>query len=434
MFWIIRKGASVSQLRQLRALPRGARTTREVSPMRRWVMGSLSRRRRSHCSLADAATDGTGGADHFGCNFEYKIPGGGAAIEVCASFGNSARVSALFEAELSECSMGGNLCGLSTGEALSRWCAAVIGNNALSDFASAPTWVQNGTPNFVDQTAPTDQDAVSTGCGMAFLSWMQSLGHTLSEICPAMVALTEGGTFAQLYGQLTTDSAANAFPTLLAAVQALPNGVNDDDPFAGAANPGPAMHLDPHAIAMAGTLFSAILSGMTSGKTPDQIAATVRSHLVAGTSKKAMGGTCKTGSREKYVGPYFAPAAVSAGPRSGAGVAFGAAASGASAATRMRRGSGVFFIRRCGATTFQIPSHRPSCCCRIFQSPRPCAARWGMKRFASAALFTRSVLAMRCWPCLKPPPATRIGRFCVECALALLRLLPKRIAVLRRSG
>ena len=31
----------------------------------------------------------------------------GNAIEVCASFGNSARVSALFEAELSECSMGG---------------------------------------------------------------------------------------------------------------------------------------------------------------------------------------------------------------------------------------------------------------------------------------------------------------------------------------
>src|SRR5579872_4842490 len=58
------------------------------------------------------ATDGTGGADHMGCDYTN-----GAAIEVCASFGNSARVSALFEAELSECSMGGNLCGVSTGEA-----------------------------------------------------------------------------------------------------------------------------------------------------------------------------------------------------------------------------------------------------------------------------------------------------------------------------
>ena len=32
------------------------------------------------------------------------------------------------------CSMGGNLCGVSTGEALSRWCAVVVGNNALADF------------------------------------------------------------------------------------------------------------------------------------------------------------------------------------------------------------------------------------------------------------------------------------------------------------
>jgi hypothetical protein len=39
----------------------------------------------------------------------------GEAIEVCASFGNSARVSALFEAELSECIMNENICGLSTG-------------------------------------------------------------------------------------------------------------------------------------------------------------------------------------------------------------------------------------------------------------------------------------------------------------------------------
>jgi hypothetical protein len=68
------------------------------------------------------ATDGTGGADHMGCDYTS-----GAAIEVCAAFGQSQRVSALFEAELSECSMGGNLCGQSTGEALSRWCAAQIG-------------------------------------------------------------------------------------------------------------------------------------------------------------------------------------------------------------------------------------------------------------------------------------------------------------------
>jgi hypothetical protein len=172
------------------------------------------------------ATDGTGGADHGGCDYTT-----GAAIEACASFGNSARVSALFEAELSECSMGGNLCGVSTGEALSRWCAAQVGSNALSDFATAPTWVQDGMADWVDQTEPTDQDSDSIGCGMAFLSWLMSQGYALNQIAPAMVALGTDGTLAQLYAQLTSQSASNAWSSFKAAVNALPNGVTSDDPF-----------------------------------------------------------------------------------------------------------------------------------------------------------------------------------------------------------
>lgn len=172
------------------------------------------------------ATDGTGGADHMGCDYTS-----GNAIEVDAAFGNSARVSALFEAELSECSMGGSLCGLSTGEALSRWCAASTSNNALSDFATAPTWFQDGMPDFVNQTDSTDQNADSTGCGMAFLSWLISQGYPLNQIAPAMVALGNNGTLAQLYQNLTSDSTSNAWPNFQSAVQALPNGVTSDDPF-----------------------------------------------------------------------------------------------------------------------------------------------------------------------------------------------------------
>ena len=175
------------------------------------------------------ATDGTGGADHMGCDYST-----GAAIEVDASFGNSARVSALFEAELSECSMNGNLCGQSTGEALSRWCAAVISNNALSDFATAPQWAQDGMPDFVNKTDPTDQNADSTGCGMAFLSWLMSQSNSLDKIAPTMVALGDAGTLAQLYANLTSDAAANAWPKFQNAIQALPNGVTNDDPFGGA--------------------------------------------------------------------------------------------------------------------------------------------------------------------------------------------------------
>lgn len=172
------------------------------------------------------ATDGSGGADHMGCDYVN-----GNAIEVDASFGNSSRVSALFEAELSECSMNGNLCGESTGEALSRWCSTVIGSNALADFTTAPQWAQDGMPDFVSQTDNTDQNADSTGCGMAFLSWLQSLGHNLNQIAPQMVSLGDSGTLAELYANLTSDSASNAWPKFQAALKTLPNGVNSDDPF-----------------------------------------------------------------------------------------------------------------------------------------------------------------------------------------------------------
>jgi hypothetical protein len=172
-------------------------------------------------------TDGTGGADHDACDFTN-----GGAIEVCASFGNAARVSALFEAELSECSMGGNLCGANTGEALSRWCAASVSNNALADFATAPSWAQTGMPDFVDKTDPTDQNPVSTGCGMAFLSWLMSQKLSLNKIAPAMVKLGTAGTLAQLYGALHVGSASSAWPTFFAAAKALPRIISDD-PFGG---------------------------------------------------------------------------------------------------------------------------------------------------------------------------------------------------------
>jgi hypothetical protein len=186
------------------------------------------------------ATDGTGGADHMGCDYVT-----GAAIEVCASFGNSARVSALFEAELSECSMNGNLCGESTGEALSRWCAAVIGNNALADFATAPLWAQDGMPDFVTQIDRTDQNPDSTGCGMAFLSWLIHQGHGLEKIAPAMVALGDDGTLAQLYGALTSDEPKNAWSKFQDAIQGLPHGVTDDDPFGAMAQARLITYLPP---------------------------------------------------------------------------------------------------------------------------------------------------------------------------------------------
>ena len=171
-------------------------------------------------------TDGTGGADHMGCDYVS-----GNAIEVCASFGNAMRISGLFEAELSECNMGGSLCGASTGEALSRWCASAVSSNALSDFASAPTWFSDGAANWVDNVEPTDQDVDGTGCGMAFISWLLSQGYTLAQIAQALVALGDGGLWCVVYGNLTGDDAGNAWTKFSSAINGLPYGVTSDDPF-----------------------------------------------------------------------------------------------------------------------------------------------------------------------------------------------------------
>ena len=240
----------------------------------------------------DGATDGTGGGDHMGCDYTS-----GAAIEVCASFDNSARVSALFEAELSECSMGGNLCGVSTGEALSRWCAATTSNNALSDFATAPAWAQSGMPDFVNQTEPTDRNAVSTGCGMAFLSWLISQGHPLNMIAPVMVSLGDGGTLAQLYASATGDAAANAWPTFTAAVNGLSGGVNSDDPFGGVFPTAQLAQLEPATIELAAKIFSAILSDVAAGRPAQHSVANVRTMMLMGTTARTgAAAQCTVGS------------------------------------------------------------------------------------------------------------------------------------------
>jgi hypothetical protein len=241
----------------------------------------------------DGHTDGTGGADHLGCDFAT-----GAEIEVCAAFGQSARVSALFEAELSECTMNGNLCGFSTGEGLSRWCAAEVSNNALGDFATAPAWAQSGMPNFVDRTDPTDRNAISTGCAIAFISWLISLGHPLNEIAPAMVALGDSGTLAQLYANLTGDAAPQAFRKFIAAVRALPGGVTSDDPFGDAAAPQIAQ-LDPQTVALAGKLLSQIMADLAAGKAAHQIVGSVNGIMLAHAPARhaVAGASCSRTSR-----------------------------------------------------------------------------------------------------------------------------------------
>ncbi len=184
----------------------------------------------------DGRTDGTGGADHMGCDYQT-----GAAIEVCASFGNSARVSAL---------------------------------------------AQDGMLDYVNQTKDTDQDDDSTGCGMAFISWLISQGYGLDGIAQAMVSLGDNGTLADLYADLTSDAAANAWPSFQAAVQNLTNGVTSDDPFGAVAQATSQLHLSPSTAALAGRLFASILADLSATRPAQEVLGNARAALCTSRSRR----------------------------------------------------------------------------------------------------------------------------------------------------
>ena len=180
-------------------------------------------------------TDGTGGAYHYGCNFN---PGGDLYCD--AAFGNEVMTNGLIVAELTESFMGvqnkGWDCGGSNGEALSRFLAELESGGpagALAAFATGPTWDRAGRPNWIDASESTDQDAVSTGCGIVYLYWMMSKGHTAAQItqagCPDR-------SLASNYTALT--GSTNAWLDFSAAVAGLAGGVTSDNPWGAAAAVG----------------------------------------------------------------------------------------------------------------------------------------------------------------------------------------------------
>ena len=173
--------------------------------------------------------DGSGGAYHYGCDF-----GSGGILYLDATFANTTvdplqLEVGLYVAELSESFMGaqkkGWSCGYSNGEGLSRFCAErETAAGTLDGFTTGPDWAKAGFPDWVSKTEKTDQDAVSTGCAIVYIYWMQSLGFSTDQIVQA-----GGATLADNYKTLT--GKATAYQDLLAAVK--PLNVTSDNPFAG---------------------------------------------------------------------------------------------------------------------------------------------------------------------------------------------------------
>jgi hypothetical protein len=55
--------------------------------------------------------------------------------------------------------------------------------------------------------------------------------YKLAQIAQQMVTYGDAGTFAALYGALTSHNPAHAWPSFLDNVNTLPGGVNSDNPF-----------------------------------------------------------------------------------------------------------------------------------------------------------------------------------------------------------
>ncbi len=172
--------------------------------------------------------DGSGGAYHKGCDFQA-----GGDLYLDATFAN-AMVNpvdlevGLYVAELAESFMGpqnkGWGCGYSNGEALSRFCAEkATPAGTLSGFATGPAWDQAGRPDWITRTEQTDQDAVSTGCGIVYIYWMLSLGFA-----PPQIVQAGGSTLSANYEALAGKT--TAYPDLLAALNGVTIG--SDNPFA----------------------------------------------------------------------------------------------------------------------------------------------------------------------------------------------------------
>jgi len=134
-------------------------------------------------------------------------------------------------------------------------------------------------PDFVNKTDPTDQNPDSTGCGMAFISWLLSQGFALDKIAQTIVSLKEAGTLAQLYSTLTSKPISQALPAFLAAVKALKGGVTSDDPFGTGVQPGQITQVTPLTAALAGKIFSSIVTDVTAGKPANHIVASVQKFL-----------------------------------------------------------------------------------------------------------------------------------------------------------
>ncbi len=187
------------------------------------------------------ATDGTGGAYHYGCSFNADSPGSDWYEDTSP---NPQETFGLVMAEVCESYMGlqskGWNCGGSGGEALSRVLAEIVSGGpkgALADFASGTSYTG---ADWISKDQGTDGDYPSIGCGVLYLWWM--LGkYTIQQI---VLAGEPDGTLASNYAALTGKPSPQAFIDFTAAL-AVAGGPTSDNPFGTKIPPYPGTPAPP---------------------------------------------------------------------------------------------------------------------------------------------------------------------------------------------
>jgi hypothetical protein len=187
-------------------------------------------------AAVNGATDGTGGAYHYGCDFAS----GGDWYEDVS--GDAVETYGLAMAEVCESYMGlqgkGWNCGGSGGEGLSRVLAEIASggpDGSLADFAAGPSW--DGT-DWIGRDQGTDSDYPSIGASVLYIYWMLRQGYTIDQVVQAG---EPDGTLASNYAALAGKRPAQAFADFTAAVAAVggPGNFRGDNPFGAPIPPFP---------------------------------------------------------------------------------------------------------------------------------------------------------------------------------------------------
>jgi hypothetical protein len=171
-----------------------------------------------------------GGAYHKGCNgvdIYCDVKTTPSVDPTFTEFLNVAEVVEVFEAAQGK----GWRCDWSNGEGLSRVLATVLYPAELGEFATAPTWLDQGRPDFVNSTDSTDTNPISNGCSVLFLNYLRfQLGKSWSTI-----AQGAGSTLAKTYANVTGDG-KDPFPAFKALLDSkfppgTSSGLTTDNPW-----------------------------------------------------------------------------------------------------------------------------------------------------------------------------------------------------------